>query len=76
MTDLPATAGHDAERYRTLRRLLNLSYTLTFTRLLAPMMFTLMTNVGRRKSVVALYVIIVLLMVMTFGSLSSTGHPE
>jgi hypothetical protein len=56
-----------APRYRALRRMITISFTLTFTRLLAPMMFTLMTNVGRRKSVIVLYVILVILMVVTFG---------
>ena len=56
-----------ARKHRMLRRVIGAAYTMTLMRLLAPMMFTLMTNVGRRKSVIALYVIMIVLLVLTFG---------
>jgi hypothetical protein len=55
-----------AAKYRFLRRLIVIGYSMTFVRLLAPMMFTLMTNIGKRKAIVALYVLLMLLMVFTF----------
>jgi hypothetical protein len=54
-----------APRYRVLRRIISLSYSMTLMRILGPMMFTLMSNVGRRKSVAALYGMIVILLAAT-----------
>ena len=54
-----------ASKYRVLRRIIVLSYSMTFMRLLGPMMFTLMTNVGRRKSMITLSVLLVVLLAAT-----------
>jgi hypothetical protein len=47
--------------YRVLRRLVVVSYTLSVLRILGPMMFTLMSNVGRARVMVFLYASLVLL---------------
>jgi hypothetical protein len=56
-----------APKYRMLRRIIALAYSMTLMRLLGPMMFTLMTNIGRKKSLLALSVLLTVLLAATFA---------
>jgi len=56
-----------APKYRALRRIITISYSMTLMRVLGPMMFTLMTNVGRRKSTAVLFLLLFVLLAATLA---------
>jgi hypothetical protein len=54
----------DSRGYRVVRGMLRFAFAINLTRVLGPMMWTLMSNVGRKRSMVFLYLAIVGLIVL------------
>src|SRR5207253_1590241 len=58
-----ARVSPDSRAYRIARRAIKFAFTVNLMRFTGPMMWTLMTNVGRRKAIGFLYVALTLLIV-------------
>jgi hypothetical protein len=58
------TMSHESRGYRVVRGMLRIAFTVNLMRILGPMTWTLMTNVGRRRAMGFLYVALTGLIVL------------
>jgi hypothetical protein len=56
--------SHESRGYRVVRGMLRFTYAINMMRILGPMMFTLMTNIGRKRAMAFLYLALIGLVVL------------